>query len=136
MKRFLVILSMFSIILSLSACLSNDKIEFDIANTKDIVLGNEVDSVLLTTADGETVAYDYTANFYEIFDKIGFEYERGKKYSHVAETKLGNQSKTLINMNTYWIDHTEFYEFRAKKDGDNAVALIEEYCYQKNLCIL
>jgi hypothetical protein len=133
MKRFIAILSIISIILSLSACNIDGQIDFDIAFTRELNLGKEVDSVLLTTAGGETITCDGTADFYEIFNKIDFNFRTSKNYSCIAETKLADQSKSLVNMNVYNVDSAVFYEFRAMKEGDAAIALIEEYTYQSNV---
>lgn len=130
MKKIIAILFLFSIILSLTSCTNPD---YNIFQPKDIVLGNEVDSVELITNQGEKITFDNTADFYEIFDKIGFEYKDGKKYSFTAEIELEDTYNHSINMNSYHFDCAEFYEFRAKKVGDNNVALGEMYLYDKSL---
>lgn len=141
MKKFLVVFSAFLIALSLISC--NKKTDtdfedltsldnFDIVKTKDIVLGREVDSVVLTTKEGEKITIDNTADFYEIFDKIGNEYKVGKEYSCSAEMKLQDKNKAFVNMNGYNLDGVDFYEFRTKIEGDDAVGAIEEYSYSKD----
>ncbi len=143
MKKLIAIFALFSIIFSVTSCGKEDKVDsepdfsrmlgkYDILETKDIVLGNEVDSVDFTTKTGEKITVDNTADFYEIFDKVGFKlYENGKKYSCNAETKLGDQSKSFINMNAYVLDGTDLYEFRTKKEADDNVASIYEYASGK-----
>ena len=142
MKKILIIFSLFLITFSLFSCNkqnnhNDDALEpldkFDIVKTKEIVLGNAVDSVTLTTREGEKITINNTANFFEIFNKIGFEYEDGKMYSCSAEIKLQDKEKAFVNMNNYNIDGAGFFEFRVKKDGDDAVAAVEEYSYQKQL---
>ena len=127
----IAIFSIFSILFSLTGCNQPAQSDFDISEIKKIVLGKKVDSVVLTTSENEKITYDNQADFYDIFNKVGFAYEDGKKYSYIAETKLQDQSKTFVNMNAYYLEDAEFYEFRAKKEGDNAVAVMEEYAYQK-----
>ena len=140
MKKIIAIFALLSIILSFAACNKNGQDDseglqpldkFDIAETKDIFLVNEVDSVVLTTSTGEKITIDSTVDFFEIFDNFAFRYQNGKKYSCVAETKLHNQSKSFANINCYYLDGAEFYESRAKKDGDDAVAASEEYRFSK-----
>ena len=154
MKKFLVILALLLITLSLASCTKDKPVEptpdpvaptvnadplealknFDIVETKDIVLGNKVDSVVITASNGEKVTVDNTTGFYQIFAKIGFEFrEPGSKYSCSAEMKLGDQTKSFINMNAYYLENAEFYEFRTKRDGDDTVASMEEYSYVKYL---
>ena len=143
MKKIIAIFALLSIILSFAACNKNEQDDseglqpldkFDIAETKDIVLGNEVDSVVLTTSTGEKITVDSTVDFFEIFGKVDFSTRKvGKKYSCVAETKLHNQSKSFANINCYYLDGAEFYESRAKKDGDDAVAASEEYSSSKKI---
>lgn len=136
MKKIIAIFALLSIVLSLAACNKDGQDDsgvlepmdkFDIADTKEIVLGNEVDSVVLTTVAGEKITVDNTVDFFEVFDNFVFRNQNGKKYSCVAETKLNNQSKSFVNINCYYLDGAEFYESRAKKDGDDAVAASEEY---------
>ena len=151
MKKIKTIFVLLTIILSLAACdvadqvdpniaetkdsvLGNevdDQVDFNIAETKDLILGNEVDLVSITTASGGKFTYDNNADFYEIFDNINFEFENGIKCSYIAEIKLGDESKSYINMNSYHSDDADFYEFRVKKEGDEAIALIEEYAGHK-----
>lgn len=143
MKKLISAFALLTIIFSITSCGKEDKVDsesdfsrmlgkYDILETKDIVLGNEVDSVDFTTKTGEKITVDNTADFYEIFDKVGFElYESGKKYSCTAETKLGDQSKSFINMNVYVLGGTDLYEFRTKKEADDNVASIYEYASGK-----
>ena len=141
MKKLISVLALLSIIFSITSCGKEDKVDsesdfsrmlgkYDILETKDIVLGNEVDSVAFTTKTGEKITFDNTADFFEIFDKVGFDFlgfVDGKKYSCTAETKLGDQSKSFINMNIYGVDGAEFYELRTKKEADDSFASIDEY---------
>lgn len=143
MKKLISVFALLSIIFSITSCGKEDKVDsesdfsrmlgkYDILETKDIVLGNEVDSVAFTTKTGEKITVDNTADFYEIFDKVGFKlYESGKKYSCTAETKLGDQSTSFINMNVYILGGTDLYEFRTKKEADDNVASIYEYASGK-----
>lgn len=131
MKKIIAIFSMFSILFSLTACNQPAQSDFNIAEIKKILLGKEVNSVVLTTSAGEKITYDTTADFYDIFNKVDFAYEAGEKYSYIAEMKLHDQSKSFIEMNAYYLQDADFYEFRTKKEGDNAVATMEEYAYQK-----
>ena len=134
MKKFIVVFLAFILLLSMASCNKGGQDEFDIVKAKEIVLGKEVDSVVIETSEGEEITCDKTADFYEIFDKIGFvNYKAGKKLSCVAETKLGDESKSYVNMNAYYLDSAELYEFRAKKEGDDAVLVVEEYNYSKKL---
>ncbi|MBQ7374612.1 MAG: hypothetical protein IJW61_01385 [Clostridia bacterium] len=131
MKKITAIFALLAMILSLTACGKDEQIDFDIAKTKDIVLGNEVGSVTIKTAGGGELALDGSADFYEIFDSINFEFENGIKCSGIAEIKLGDESRSYINMNSYHLDGEELYEFRAKKEGDGAISVIEEYTSYK-----
>lgn len=144
MKRITVIIVSLLTALSLISCDKGSKVDlyaeflesfgkFDIVETKDIVLGNEVDSVVLTTKEGEKITVDNTADFYEIFNEVGFKFEDGKKYSCSAETKLGDRSRAFINMNVYHLDGTDIYESRTKKEGDDTVATTEEYHHVQQL---
>lgn len=127
MKKFIAIFALLAMLLSLTACGEDHQIDFDIAKTKDIVLGNEVDSVTVKTVGGGELTIDGSADFYEVFDSINFEFENGIKCSGIAEIKRGDESRSYINMNSYHLDGEELYEFRAKKEGDGGVAVIEEY---------
>lgn len=131
MKKLIAIFALLAMILSLTACGEGQQSDFDIAKTKDIVLGNEVDSVTIKTVGGEDLTLDGSADFYEVFDSINFEFKNRKKCSGIAEIKRGDESKSYINMNSYHLDDAELYEFRAKKDGDGAIAVIEEYSSYK-----
>lgn len=109
--------------------------EFNVAETKEIILGNAVDSVVFTTRAGEKIIIDQTEDFYEILEKIGEldKFEIGKKYSYIAETQLENQSKFFVNGNVYYMDGAQFREFRTRKDGKDAFATEEVYDYQIQL---
>ena len=126
MKKFIAVLSILSIILTLSSCNKND------SDIKEIVLGDEVESVVLTTVEGENITCTAETGFYEIFDKVYSRGRAGEKYSCTAETKLGDNSKSFTNMNVYYYDDFTkgcFIETNVKKEGDDAVAVIEEYDY-------
>lgn len=129
MKKICVIISLFLISLSLASCNGVEKFDFNIINTKDIVLGNEVESVEVSTASGEKTTFTTTANFYEIYDEVSFAFKAGKKYSINAEMKIHDQNKAYLNTNMYKFSEGEFYEFRVKKEGSNDVAMVEEYSY-------
>lgn len=135
MKKIIAALLFLSILLSLSACntdgASSDP--YDIFETREIVLGNAVDSVELTTKTGEKITVDHTADFYELFATLGLADEDGKKYSCTAQTQLPDQSKSFINMNIYRFADVRYYDARVKKDGDENVAFGEEYSYVKKL---
>ena len=136
MKKVIAFLSLISIVFSLVSCNFYDLFfrstdEFDIIATREIVLGKEVDSVVLKTRGGEKITVGYGSDFYDIYGKVGFRFESGKKYSFVAETNLESRGKAYVNINNYRLDYTEFYEAKAKKDGDDAVGSIEEYMYWK-----
>ena len=132
MKKIIAVLAILSIILSLAACNVND--QDDAEETKEIVLGDEVESVVLTTVEGENITIDTGADFYEIFNKVKIWNKSEKKYSYTAETKLDDNSKSFTTMNIYYPDDfTKGYliETNVKKEGDDAVAVIEEYSYSK-----
>lgn len=134
MKKIIAVLAILSIILSLASCNVND--QDDAEETKEIVLGNEVESVVLTTFDGENITIDTGADFYEIFNKVKFWNKSEKKYSYTAETKLDDNSKSFTTMNIYYPANADFtsgslLEAKVKKEGDDAVATIEEYSYSK-----
>ena len=134
MKKIIAVLALLSIILSLASCNKNDQDNSE--ETKEIVLGNEVDSVVLTTVEGENITVDTGADFYEIFNKVKFWNKSEKKYSYTAETKLDDNSKSFTTMNIYYPANPSFtsgslLEAKVKKEGDDAVAVIEEYSYSK-----
>ncbi|MBE6535295.1 MAG: hypothetical protein E7677_01555 [Ruminococcaceae bacterium] len=144
MKKFTAVFLMLStIILSFASCNINGRDdvdtketrdEFDIAETEAISLGKEVDSVVLVTGEGEEIICNDVDDFYEIFNKVNFTYYKdGKKYSFVTETKMHDNSKTFTNMNIYYFENSEFLEIKSKKEGDDAVALIESYTYHDDL---
>ena len=133
MKKLIAVLALFAILFSLAACQKDGKTGFDIAETKDIVLGNEVSSVVLVTGNGEEISCTTGADFYEIFNKISAADEDGKKHSCVAETKLGDNSKSYANMNVYYTTKGRFLETTVKKDGEDAFAVIEVYDYYRPL---
>lgn len=135
MKRFIAILSLISIVFSLVSCNFYDLFfrspdGLDIIETREIVLGEAVNSVVLKTRGGKKITVDYGSDFYDIYDKVGFWFESGKKYSFCAETNLESRGKAYVNINNYRLENTEFYEARAMKDGDDAVGSIEEYMYR------
>ena len=126
MKKFIAVLAILSIILTLASCNKND------SDINEIVLGDEVESVVLTTVDGENITIDTGADFYEIFNKVKIWNKSEKKYSYTAETKLDDNSKSFTTMNIYYPDDFTrgyFIETNVKKEGDDAVAVIEEYSY-------
>ena len=130
MKKIIAVLVILSIILSLAACNVND--QDDAEETKEIVLGDEVESVVLTTVEGENITIDTGADFYEIFNKVKIWNKSEKKYSYTAETKLDDNSKSFTTMNIYYPDDFTkgyFIETNVKKEGDDAVAVIEEYSH-------
>ena len=142
MKKIIAILTLILVILSSTACDKKpttpddfaDANNYNIVQTRNIVLGNEVNSVVLTTKQGEQLTFDTTAEFYEIFNNVGFTFgEEGKKYSSSAEMKLNDESKSFVNMNYYYYDNATFGEFRAKKEGDDAISAIEEYAQLSKL---
>ena len=124
MKRNIAILFLFSMILSLISCTTPKD---DIFESNDIVLGNEVNSVEITTDDGEKITFDNTADFFDIFNEIEFEFEEGKKYSFDAEMQLQDQPKFYIKSNVYYLDEAVFREFETKRDRDIIAAWGEEY---------
>ena len=149
MKKIISILSLIALILSIFSLISCKKKEevdsntdfispednFNIAETREIILGNAVDSVVFTTREGEKVTFDNTADFYEIYDKVGafVEFNNEKKHSYVSEVQLEGKSKFYTQINQYYFDDVDFREFRVKKEGDDSVATIEEYSYPKQL---
>ena len=125
MKKFIAVLTILSIILTLASCNKND------SDIKEIVLGDEVESVVLTTVEGENITCTAETGFYEIFNKVYSLIRSGEKYSYTAETKLGDNSKSFTNMDIYRLADGFLKETKVKKEGDDAVALIEEYSYSK-----
>ena len=126
MKKFIAVLAILSIILTLASCNKND------SDIKEIVLGDEVESVVLTTVEGENITCTAETGFYEIFDKVYSRGRAGERYSYIAETKLGDNSKSFTNMNVYYYDDFTkgyFVESEVKKEGDDTVAVTEEYTY-------
>lgn len=124
MKKFIAVLALLSIILSLASCNKND------SDIKEIVLGDEIESVVLTTVDGENITCTAETGFYEIFDKVYSRGRAGERYSYIAETKKGDDSKSFTTTNIYYYsDFTKFMETNVKKEGDDAAAVIEEYTY-------
>ena len=96
-------------------------------------MGNEVNSVVLTTKEGEKITCNKGDDFYDILDKVNFGHKDGTKFSCVAETKIGDNSRSFVNMNLYYLDGGEFLEVRTKKEGDDAIAEVETYYYYKAL---
>ena len=132
MKKIIAVFLLVSTLLSLASCNLINGDRFDIAETKKITLGKEVDSVTLTIG-GEEITFDYTADFYEIFDKVSFGFDKdGRKYSYIAEMRLDDESLSYVNINAYCIDDGTYYESRSKKDGEAAFASIDEYLYSKH----
>ena len=136
MKKIIAVFSLLAMLLSLNACDTEDSSSgtsdpYAIFETRDIVLGDAVDSVELTTKTGEKITVDHSADFYELFAKLGLAGEDGKKYSCTAQTQLPNQGKSFINMNIYRIADVRYYDTRVKKDGNENVAFGEEYSYAK-----
>ena len=132
MKKMIAVLALFAILLSLVSCQQSEK--FDIAETTDIVLGNEVDSVVLVTVEGEEITCNNGADFYEIFDKVSLTSGAETKYSCVAETKLGDDSKSHTNMNFYGLANKGwFFELTTQKEGEDAFASFERYSYSEVL---
>ena len=134
MKKSVLIFLLISILFSLISCNNTNDSgalepldKFDIIQTVNIVLGDEVNSVASITPTGEEITFDNTLDFYEIFNEITFEFEKGKKYSCSAETKIDNRNTYFVNMNAYYLDDAEFYEFRSKKEGNDAIAAYEYY---------
>ena len=126
MKKFIAVLAILSIILTLASCNKND------SDIKEIVLGDEVESVVLTTVEGENITCTAETGFYEIFDKIYSRGRAGERYSYTAETKKGDDSKSFTTANIYYYDDFTkgcFFEANVKKEGDDAAAVIEEYTY-------
>ena len=136
MKKMIAVFSLLSIltsVLSLSSCQKPVSDPFNIAQTKEIVLGDEVDSVELKTAEGKTITCVSGADFYEIFNQVSLPKEAGKKLSYLAETKMGENSKTVSNMNVYPLENGEFLEITSKKEGEDAFSVIEQYWHSKKL---
>lgn len=131
MKKIIVIFTLIALCLALVACdKTNHPIpnKMDIFETKEIILGNKVNTVVLTTAAGEQITFDTTADFYDILNEIEFsKFEAGKKYSFYAETQVDEESKTLAQSNIYVFSSGQLRILRAQKEGDDAVAAIEEY---------
>ena len=133
MKKIIVGLLILSIIFSFVACDINDLGGLNIAKTKNIVLGKEVDSVVLKTSEGEKITCEQGTDFYEIFNKVDMGRGDGKKHSYIAQVQLQDEAKFFINMNLYNIGNAEYYETRAQKEGDDAIASIERYYYSEKL---
>lgn len=133
MKKIIIALLVLSIIFSFAAC---DIIDFgglNIAKTKNIVLGKEVESVVLTTSEGEKITCEQGTDFYEIFNKVDMGHGDGKKHSYIAQVQLQDEAKFFINMNLYNIGNAQYYETRAQKEGDDAIASMERYYYSEML---
>lgn len=130
MKKIIAVLAILSIILTLASCNKND------SDIKEIVLGDEVESVVLTTVDSENISCTAETGFYEIFDKVYSRGRAGERYSYIAETKKGDDSKSFTTANIYYYDDFTkgyFMETNVKKEGDDAAAVIEEYTYTNQL---
>ncbi|MBQ7375760.1 MAG: hypothetical protein IJW52_02645 [Clostridia bacterium] len=132
MKKLISVLSLLAIILSLASCNTNDQDETDVEETKEIVLGDEVESVVLTTVEGEKITCNTDTDFYEIFNKVYSRGRAGEKHSYIAETKMGDNSKSFTNMDVYYpanFANGFLIEASVKKEGDDAASVIEEYNY-------
>ena len=79
MKKIIIALLVLSIIFSFAACDIIDLGGLNIAKTKNIVLGKEVESVVLTTSEGEKITCEQGTDFYEIFNKVDMGHGDGKK---------------------------------------------------------
>ena len=114
MKKIIAIISLMTIIFSFASCKKDETVQpdvntgtsqprenFDIVEKTEIVLGSEVSSVVITTADGEKITVDSSADFYEIFDNIVHWFGDGTKYSISTEMKLQGESKYFVNLNYY-----------------------------------
>ncbi len=133
MKKIIVALLILSIIFSFASCDINVPNGLNIAKTKKIVLGKEVESVVLTTSEGEKITCEQGTDFYEIFNKVDMGRGDGKKHSYIAQVQLQDEAKFFINMNLYYIGNAEYYETRAQKEGDDAIASMEKYYYSEML---
>lgn len=133
MKKIIIALLILSIIFSFAACDINAPGGLNIAKTKNIVLGKEVDSVVLTTSEGEKITCEQGTDFYEIFNKVDMGRGDGKKHSYIAQVQLQDEAKFFINMNLYYIGNAEYYETRVQKEGDDAIASMEKYYYSEIL---
>lgn len=133
MKKIIIALLILSIIFSFVACNINDPGGLNIAKTKKIVLGKEVESVVLTTSEGEKLTCEQGTDFYEIFNKVDMGRGDGKKHSYIVQVQLQDEAKFFINMNHYYIGNAQYYETRAQKEGDDAIASMERYYYSEKL---
>ena len=133
MKKIIVALLILSIIFSFASCDINVPNGLNIAKTKKIVLGKEVESVVLTTSEGEKITCEQGTDFYEIFNKVDMGRGDGKKHSYIAQVQLQDEAKFYINMNLYYIGNAQYYETRAQKEGDDAIASMEKYYYSEIL---
>ena len=133
MKKIIIALLILSIIFSFGACVINAPGGLNIAKTKNIVLGKEVDSVVLRTSEGEKITCEQGTDFYEIFNKVDMGSGDGKKHSYIAQVQLQDEAKFFINMNLYYIGNAEYYETRVQKEGDDAIASMERYYYSEKL---
>ena len=142
MKKIISILLLVLMVLSLNSCNINGTVdpghsssseEFDIADTKQIVLGNKVDSVVIKIGTDEEITFDNTADFYEVLANVGALLENGKKYSYVAETQLEDQNRFYSNANIYYFDNGALVESRIKKEGSDDVAVVDEYSFSKQV---
>ena len=59
--------------------------------------------------------------------------EMEKKHSYIAQVQLQDEAKFFINMNLYNIGNAQYYETRAQKEGDDAIASMERYYYFEKL---
>lgn len=133
MKKIIIALLVLSIIFSFAACDIIDLGGLNIAQTKNIVLGKEVESVVLRTSEGEKITCEQGTDFYEIFNKVDMGHGDGKKHSYIVQVQLQDEAKFFINMNLYNIGNAQYYETRAQKEGDDAIASMERYYYSEKL---
>ena len=132
MKKLTVLL-LFTIVISLASCNINGALGS--IETKEIVLGDEVTSLVLTTVNGEQITCDGEADFYELFNNFELYCKVGEKYSCSAEMKLGDNSKSFNTLNIYYLPNSTLFEATVKKEGDDDVAVIEDYSYSNTLSV-
>ena len=138
MKKFRTAMSVLLVAMSLTSCYTGNSgsevsIDFDIFDTKDIVLGEEVESVNFTSSTGVQFTFTNEDDFDDIFIEVGYRLETGKKYSCNAEIKTADMTKSYVNTNIYYFEDGMLVESRAKKEGSDDVALIEEYQEMRKL---
>lgn len=111
--------------------ISCDKNEDDIYQSKEIVLGNKVDSVKITNSSGVEMNIDNSLDCYELYSFLNqFKItQKDKMFSYNSIIKLGENSKSYIQMNYYLDEFSEMFHFVTKKDGSDKIATIYEYDY-------